>query len=156
MKNYKMMFVLATLPFLAFSFDAEARGRGGKMNREGGPAEMMKELNLSAEQREKLVEIRKANRAKMETLRDKMNDFHKKMEEALQSNASADEARKLHKEYRPLRQEMEDQRFEQILKVREILTPDQRKKFRQGMKARSGKGRGMGGPGPMWDNKDDG
>ncbi len=105
---------------------AEARkheGKGKKFDK------IAKELNLTAEQKTKLAEIKKAKWAGNKELKQKMKALMANLEEKVKSNAGDDELRKIHSECQALRMQMADARFEGILAIRSILTPEQRARF---------------------------
>ena len=113
---------------------AEARGRG-----EGGHLRtMMKKLGLSAEQKEKLAELRKSQKGKSKELRESMKAARDKLEKALSTDASDSQLRAAHQEVQSAKSKLGDLRFEKILAIRSVLTPDQRKKFQE-MKPKRGK-----------------
>ena len=51
------------------------------------------------------------------------------MSEAMMSDASETELRKIHGEISSLQTQMKSKRFEKMLKIRKILSPEQRKTF---------------------------
>ena len=115
----------------ALSVDARPGGRGGphgkkRMHRQG----VMKELNLTQEQRQKMRELRQQHRAGMKGLRSQMRQARESMKKAFQENSSEGQLRTLHNKLMDLQKSVATKRFENLLEVRKILTPEQRKKFR--------------------------
>ncbi len=98
---------------------------------------MMKKLELTAEQKEKMKELRK-NNPDMKAKRAEMREVRKKFKEALGSDASKVELTKLHNELQSKKTEIAKIRFEKMLSIREILTPEQRKLFQE-MRQKRGK-----------------
>ena len=149
-EDMKPQMASAILAALVISFTgqtAHARGpmdRGGKG---GGPRQMMEQLDLTPEQRTKLDALRKASRDKISAVKDEMRQSQEKLTQALQSNTSTDELRKLHKKNQELKNKMSDARFDQVLAIRQVLTPEQQKKFQELRKGKGPMGRGRGGPG---------
>ncbi len=109
---------------------------------------IVKELDLTQDQIEQFRKIRQESREKFEKQREKfaqqwekVRAAHDKLTEALKGTASDKELRKLFAELqtarktaeemrRPMRDPtFEETRFEEVLKIRAILTPEQRKKF---------------------------
>jgi len=114
----------------------------------GGPHEdgprmerLVKELNLTKAQKEQFKKIMKDHKSGIQAKRDQVRAAHEKLRTAMQSDTAEAQLRKLHSEVIKLHGEMASTRFEKMLAIRKILTPDQRKKF----KAHFGMGRGKWG-----------
>ncbi len=108
---------------------------------------MMKKLELTAEQKEKMKDLRK-NNPDMKAKRAEMREVRKKFKEALGSDASKGELTKLHNELQSKKTEIAKIRFEKMLSIREILTPEQRKIFQE-MRQKRGKKKHRG----KWKNR---
>jgi Spy/CpxP family protein refolding chaperone len=108
---------------------------------------MMKKLELTAEQKEKMKVLRK-NNPDMKAKRAEMREVRKKFKEALSSDASKGELTKLHNELQSKKTEIAKIRFEKMLSIREILTPEQRKIFQE-MRQKRGKKKHRG----KWKNR---
>lgn len=106
---------------------------------------MFEKLDLSEEQRKKLAEIRKSNAEKVKALQEKLKEAHQKLDSSLDSDASEDVLKKQHQALQDLQNEMSDLRFENILAVRKVLTPEQRKKFSEMRKQKGFDGPRRGG-----------
>lgn len=138
---------------------AEARmGRGGERgdrqafegdHGQRGEKRMFKRLKLTEEQRTKLSEIHKANAPKLEELRKKMKASRTALRTAMENDASDEDLKKAHQEVQAVRAQLDDLRFESILTIRKVLTPEQRKKFGEM------KGKGFGDKGPRGKDRDD-
>ncbi|MBI2070946.1 MAG: periplasmic heavy metal sensor [Elusimicrobia bacterium] len=121
-------------------------GHGGRNNKEhwrGRFDRMKKELNLTDEQDKKLKEHRKTHRKKAEAL----HEERRMKKEALRGELEKSEMDKgkiqsIHGELKSIDGKLADHRLEGILAVSEILTPEQRKKFHEKMRAKKGKKRG--------------
>lgn len=132
---------------------------GGKGGPGGGPMAILKQLDLSKEQKAKLKEMRRARRDKSQTrqnqLADLREDLHELLAVADRSKAHEDKLRAKHAEIQKLQQENQGNHFESMLEIRSVLTDAQLKKFIElheqggkGMK-KMGKGRKMHAkPGP--------
>jgi periplasmic protein CpxP/Spy len=98
------------------------------------------ELGLSDEQLEKVKEIRKSGRDEMKADRSEFkklkNDFHAAMKN---SNASKEELTTKFEAFQKARDEFQRNRFQMMLKMREILSPEQLEKFRAMKKENRGK-----------------
>ncbi|MFH2139000.1 MAG: Spy/CpxP family protein refolding chaperone [Candidatus Omnitrophota bacterium] len=113
---------------------------------------MKEELNLTPEQVKVIEEYRKANQAAGKENRQQMMQ----KQEALRAEIEKDTLdmaaiNKIHSEIKELSAAREDQRLSQILKMREVLTPEQRSLMQEHMKGRmkgqgkgNGNGKGMG------------
>ena len=126
---------LMTLLVLGFALPAQARG--GKFKEQ-----MMKELDLSEQQAQQLQELKKSNKPEMKSLRGEMKAIREKMQDAMAKDASESELRSLHNQKFEIRKKLSTARFEKMLAIRKILTPDQRVKFQQMMKEKRKKRRG--------------
>ena len=105
--------------------DDKKAGHGGHDHQK-----WVEELDLSAEQQKQLQEIRESYREKMKPKRSEIHEARKKLNDALKTDASEDSLRKQFGELQKMRQDIGSLHFEKILDIREILTPEQRKKFR--------------------------
>lgn len=114
-----------------------------------GPAhgfkEALKSLNLSDEQKSKIKELRKSGKEAHKELRTSLQEGRKAMEELMKSEAKTDAILLKFDSLQTLRNKMDRARFEMMLSVREILTPEQRQKFRGFMDSHKGRRGGGGG-----------
>lgn len=127
MKNLIVYLVIALL--ITPSAFARKRGRHGDDGE--GRHKIFKELDLSADQKVKLKEIRSSKKEKMRSLKDEKRASKKAFKEALQSGSSDSELRKLHKKMLSSHQNFKTQRFEAMLETRAILNDEQKKKFNE-------------------------
>ena len=95
------------------------KGRGYRMER-------LRELDLTPEQSEQIETIQQQSQADTEPLRQEFQQAHAQMRSLLAGNANSDELRQQHQQIQTLHQQLGNQRFETMLQVREILTPEQR------------------------------
>lgn len=109
-----------------------ALARGGKGGRGGNEchAKMVEELNLSAEQKQKLNEIRTEFRKTLPEKRKAMKAAREELQTVLRGSASADEARKKFQDLKQKEDTFTEARFEKVLAIRALLTPEQRQKFK--------------------------
>jgi Spy/CpxP family protein refolding chaperone len=153
MKKVSMVFaavlISTALTATAFAFGPGGgwgRGHGGRpcYNQGDGPIPAASQLNLTAEQTEKIKVLRETHLKNVTPLRDKM--FSKRAELKLlwlQTSPDQNKIMSVQKEIRALRDQLEDKRTSHRLDVFNLLTPEQRTKFQ----AYGGhRGRGMGGP----------
>ena len=116
--------------FLAFCCTADAqtgKGRGGPARIDGGlPTGCVMDMNLSAEQRAKIQELRNSFFKDTTGLR---SELFKKDQELdalmLEPNPELEKAEKLQEEISALQGQMEQKKLQAEFKVRKVLTPDQ-------------------------------
>lgn len=106
---------------------AEARrGRG----HEDMAERLTAELNLTAEQKDKLKVIQEEYQKNLPSKKEAMGAAHEELNKLLQSGATDDEIRKKFQELQLKQSEFAQARFEKVLAIRAILTPEQRQKFK--------------------------
>jgi periplasmic protein CpxP/Spy len=105
----------------------EHQGRKGHWGERGG--EMFKELNLTADQQAKIKAIREQEKSASTDQRKQMKAAFEQMRSLSAGNATDAQLRAKHQQVRQLRQQFEDRRFETMLKIRAVLTPEQRSKM---------------------------
>lgn len=108
----------------------------------------MEKLNLTAEQKQKIDQIRDEQRNAMKATAEQMRNEQEKMRGMMQGDATDGQLREQHGKVHALRVAVGDAWFESILKIRAVLTPEQRKQM--GVFQHDGMGHGgpgMGGPG---------
>ncbi len=101
------------------------------------------ELNLTPEQAAEIDQIREQGKQAKEAQREAKQEAREKMQTLMAGDASDDELRAQHRVLQDLRREMGDARFENKLKIRQVLTPEQRTKMVELKKERKGR-RGRG------------
>lgn len=92
---------------------------------------MLKQLNLSPEQLQKLRTIRDLNPNRMRELAQQSRQANKELRDLLVSTESSDAIRAKHTQVLSLQQELQKQHFERMLSMREILTPQQRSQLNE-------------------------
>ncbi len=105
--------------------------------------ERLMELDLTPEQSEQIETIRQQSQADTEPLRQEFQQAHEQMRSLLAGNANSDELRQQHQQIQTLHQQLGDRRFETMLEVREILTPEQRSSWAELIQQHHGR-RGFG------------
>jgi Spy/CpxP family protein refolding chaperone len=113
---------------LSLSSSALAQGKRGGGKRIG---KILKQLDLSAEQKEQFKKFRQASKSDRKSKRTEVKSLRAEMKKSFQTNASDSSLKSLHQKLKALRGEMADFRFNKMLKIRSILTSDQRTKFYQ-------------------------
>lgn len=102
------------------------------MDREERIEKMHEQLGLSDEQKAQLKEHRQTHRKEMKDVRKQMKDVRESIRQELQS-PDLDEAKikSLKNDLNELMTRMSDHKLEGVLKVRQILTPQQFEKFNE-------------------------
>ena len=121
---------LITLMLLGSLATAEGPGRGSKHDRDEMRTKIKSELGLSKEQEKKLETHRIDQRAEMEKLMLTVREKRDELKTALENpQMNKHDVERINDELKDAQNEMADKRLEGILYVREVLTPDQFKKF---------------------------
>lgn len=115
----------------------------GRMGKRGkfGQGRVLEELNLSEQQQQQLEAIKQKYQGQFQPLRENMRTLRQELQTMMTGTASNNQIRAKHQQLAASRQQMENLRFESMLEMREVLTPEQRSKFGQLMEQYRGKGR---------------
>lgn len=97
----------------------------------GGQGRILQQLNLTQQQQQQLQAIKQKYQAKMESLGENIKTARQDLQRMMAGTASTKEIRSKHQQLVSLYEQMGNLRFESMLEMREILTPDQRRKFAQ-------------------------
>ena len=130
MKFFMQSFILSAVLLTSSipGFSSEAFARDGK-RKGGGMGKILKQLDLSEDQKEQLKTIRKDNKKMGKADKGKIKELWGQMKSKFGSDASESEVRALHEQIKNLKMEKMEKRFSRIMKIRTILTVEQRKKF---------------------------
>lgn len=115
-----------------------------RFERGGRRGNLMEELDLTATQRNQLQSIRSEYQPRLMEQKEALEDAYETLRDMMTDDASTSAVRRQHQQVQALRQEMSDLRFESMLEMREVLTPDQREEFAELMEDRRA-GRGFRG-----------
>lgn len=97
------------------------------------------ELNLSAEQAQQIVEIRRQWKPDAEKrLKEEFAFLKQNLAQAMADNSPGEEVRRRFELMQKKYLELQTMKFEKLLRIREVLTPDQRKKFAE-LRSRPGR-----------------
>ena len=155
--KFRAVYLLAALPLLLpignslniateslFPSYAIAQENSEKPNKEEFKKrrreEFRQQLNLTPEQAAEIDQIREQSKQDKDTKREAYKAAKDKMQALLASDASDDELRAQHRVLQDLRREKGEARFETKLKIRQVLTPEQRTKMAELKKQRKGRG----------------
>ena len=145
---------LITLMLLGNLATAEGPGRGSKHDRDEMRTKIKSELGLSKEQEKKLETHRIDQRAEMEKLMLTVREKREELKTALENpQMNKHDVERINDELKDAQNEMADKRLEGILYVREVLTPDQFKKFLALRPDRGERGGKQGGRGQKNDRR---
>ncbi len=128
----------------AQAFDDELFAQGRRGRRRGG---FMDALNLTAAQQDQLQSIREQYQPRLMDKREELFNVRQMLGDMMvQENVSNSELRRQHDKILTLRDEMGNLRFESMLEMRNVLTPEQREEFAELMEERrENRGRGRRG-----------
>lgn len=101
----------------------------------------LEELNLTTEQSSRIQAIQQQSRTAGEGLHQQLQQAHEEMRSLMSGNASATQLRQKHQQLQTLKQQLDDQRFETMLEIREVLTAEQRAQMAE-LKQQRGRQRG--------------
>jgi periplasmic protein CpxP/Spy len=91
---------------------------------------MFEQLNLSADQQAQIKSIMEQTKTSNQGLRQQVKTVREQLKTVMGSSDASDDAiRQAHQQVQTLGQQMGEQRFETMLKIRSVLTPAQRTKF---------------------------
>jgi periplasmic protein CpxP/Spy len=113
----------------------------GEMGRGRMGEKWGQELNLTADQQAQIKSIRDQERTASESLRQQMKTARERLETLMAGNADEAQIRQQHQQVQQIGQQLGDRRFEMMLKVRNVLTSEQRTKAAQLMKQHEGRHR---------------
>ncbi|NER79398.1 MAG: Spy/CpxP family protein refolding chaperone [Leptolyngbya sp. SIO1D8] len=108
----------------------EGAGRGDRAER------LIQELELTEDQVTQIQAIREGSREEMRALHDNLRANHETLHGLMASDATEAELRAQHEEIQTLHIEVADKRFETMLAIRGILTPEQRSELAELMEQR--------------------
>jgi len=102
---------------------------------------LMQELNLTQEQMQRLDALHQQSKKQMEQPRQALRQAKQDLANLMASNADENAIRAKHNQLQQLQQQMANVRFQNMLEMRKVLTPEQRQRFAQLMQQRRGNSR---------------
>jgi Spy/CpxP family protein refolding chaperone len=111
------------------------RGSGGG-GQWSGKQGWLEQLNLTEQQQQEIQAIRDRYQTQMQASRDQMRQNMERMSQMMGGNTSDNDLRNQHNQILQARQEIGQMQFEQMLAIRNVLTPEQRQQFAQSMQQR--------------------
>ncbi len=107
--------------------------RGQKMER------LLQQLDLTPEQSQQIEAIQADSETTAQELRQQIQTQHQQMRSLMTSDATTDELRAQYQQAQDLHQQMGNNRFETMLQIREVLTPEQRAEIAELMEQHRGR-----------------
>ncbi|NJK28168.1 MAG: Spy/CpxP family protein refolding chaperone [Coleofasciculaceae cyanobacterium SM2_3_26] len=101
-----------------------------------GEGRLIEELDLTDDQVQQLQAIREANQPQMQQLREELQTEKDKLRDMMAGTASEQELRTQHQRVQALHEEMGNLHFENMLAMRQVLTPEQRTRLAELMEQR--------------------
>ncbi len=128
--NFKTMVNITSVFFLVMALSSTifAKNKDSKNRKRGG---ILKQLDLSKEQREKITAFRKENQPEIKELRNSIKSLRKEIKEAFKNDKPESELKGLHSKMQDLRSKMADKRFNKLLFMRSVLNKEQRIKYQE-------------------------
>lgn len=126
MKWSKQKFYCATLTSLLLVFATPAFAKRDSRHLE----KLTKELGLTTEQQEQVKAVQDKDGAQIKKQREIMRTARKELEQAIKSSATDEEIRGKFSQLEKAQSEFSKLRFEKVLAIRAILTPEQRLIFK--------------------------
>ena len=112
---------------------ADRRGMRGGIDR------LVQQPDLTSEQSKQIEAIREQSESENQALFEQLQTNRQEMQSLLTSDAAREQLQANHQEGQNLRQELGDNRFETMLEIREVLTPEQRAQMAESMTERRGR-----------------
>ena len=100
---------------------------------------LFEQLDLTPEQSQNIEAIQNQSKSDREALRSQMETQHQEMRSLLASDTSTEQLRQQHQQVEELHQQLGNNRFETMLRIREVLTTEQRAKIAELMEQHRGK-----------------
>lgn len=96
------------------------------------------ELNLTPEQTQQMQEIQNQYQDQIAQRRQAVRQARQELLELMAGTASASQVREKYRQVETLEQQVAQMRFDNMLAMREVLTPEQRRQFAERMQRRGG------------------
>jgi len=110
--------------------------RGKRGGKGGGFKKVLDQLNLSSEQSTQIEAIHDSKKQESETLHEQVKAQKEAMRDLFASDASDSELLQQHQEIQNLKQQIGTNRFEGMLEIRAVLTPEQKAQLTELMQER--------------------
>lgn len=139
--------ILITLPLSSYAAQPEQEVNqifAQRMNHERGDRgermdKLLQQLDLSPEQSQQINTIREQSKITAEDIMQQMRSQYEQMKSLLASDADTEEIRAQYRENQQLHQQASNNRFETMLRIREVLTSEQRAEIAELMEQHRGR-----------------
>ncbi|MEB3336474.1 MAG: Spy/CpxP family protein refolding chaperone [Leptolyngbyaceae bacterium] len=111
---------------------AQRQQRRPRQQQEG----FLKELNLTPEQTKKMQEIRNQSKTQISERRQAVQQAQEELRSLMSGTAPRSQIQDKFRQVQALRQQAAELQFNNLLEMREVLTPEQRRKFAEAMENR--------------------
>ena len=98
-----------------------------------GMPRWIQQLNLTSEQTQRMQAISSKYRNQMDQPAQSLRQAQTELSQLIAGDATSDVLRQKHRQIESLRQQVGNFKFESLLEMREVLTPDQRRQLAQNM-----------------------
>ncbi len=117
--------------------EPETIAQNERPNRPAGKENMMfEQLNLSAEQKQKMQGVRDRYKEQISQRMQAVRQGRQELQTMMSGTANTSQIRDKHRQIMGLKQQLEEVKFESMLATRDILTPSQRSQLSQLMQQR--------------------
>jgi periplasmic protein CpxP/Spy len=95
-----------------------------------GREDLLQQLNLTPEQTRQIAEIRQRSKGKMQQTRQNLRQARQELNQMIGSQQASDrDIQEKFRQVQNLQQEMANQRMENLIAIRRVLTPEQRQQY---------------------------
>ncbi|WP_330203756.1 Spy/CpxP family protein refolding chaperone [Cyanobacterium sp. Dongsha4] len=106
-----------------------AQKRWGDDDKEYKGEKLIERLNLTTEQRNQMTQIRNKYQPQFNSLREQIRTQRNTLSQMMRNNQSESQLRSQHQKIVTLDQQIHNLRFESMLEMRAVLTPEQRQEW---------------------------
>ena len=128
--NFETRFNATSLPSSSSQLIAQRRLDDDDKGYKGdGGERFMEKLNLTTDQRNKMTQIRNKYQPQFTSLREQIRNERNTLSQMMRDNQNEDKMRSQHQKIVSLNQQIQNLRFESMLEMRKVLTPEQREQW---------------------------
>lgn len=137
-QDLKKLLIITLVTLLTLPAFAD-KGEGKRGKGKGKFAQILKEMNLTEEQLEKIKAHRKENKGKMKPLREEAKTLREELGKAFVNGASDGEINSLNSRLQQNRSKMSDMKISKMIFFKNLLNAEQRKIWHEKKKSWKGK-----------------
>lgn len=144
-----MLCVVGSAGEIVYSSSAAAQmvaQNPARPNRRPGKGNFLRELNLTPQQMQKMQAVREQYKGQIRQQNQALRQAQQTLQNLMAGTASKEQVRSQYRQVAALRQQLAELNFNSILEIREVLTPEQRRKFADLMQRRQGQQNPVGAP----------